>query len=253
MEGKELYNEDDELNPKSSKNEEDDSDNFGLPDIEDASDKQENLGDPFSESWSDDKEEETPSYSDEYSSSSDLSESNYAYADDELDSDHHEDTYKSSYYEEEYGQKKSPVGWIIFAVLVVVAIVVGIFWWMNREPEKVPPPVVQTPIVEKKPEPVVEKEPEPAPEPVKQAGVFEINQPTGRYHVIVASSIDKDLVMDYGKRLAKKGMTCNVLAPRGNKKFHRLSIADYVSLNDAAIKAEQLKGEFGDGVWVIRY
>jgi hypothetical protein len=250
MEGKELYNEDDELNPK--KNEDDDSDNFGLPEIEDADDKQEGLGDPFSETWSDKKEEETQSYSDEYSSS-DSSESNYAYSGDTLDSGAHEDTYKSSYYEEEYGQKKSPVGWIIFAVIVVAAVIVGVFWWLNREPEKeVVQPVIEKPIVEK-PEPVVEKEPEPEPEPVRQAGVFEINQPTGRYHVIVASSIDKDLVVDYGNRLAKNGLTCNVLAPRGNRKFHRLSVADYVSLNDAAIKAEQLKSEFGDEVWVIRY
>ena len=139
---------------------------------------------------------------------------------------------------------------------IVVLIVIGIFWWINREPvqEPVKQPVVEQQPVVKEPEPEPEPvEPEPEPEPVRQAGVFEINEPTGRYHVIIASSIDKDLVTDYGKKLAKQGMTCNILAPLGNKKFHRLSVADYVSLNDAAMKSEQLKSEFGDEVWVIRY
>jgi cell division septation protein DedD len=146
------------------------------------------------------------------------------------------------------------VGWIILGVIVVIAIVIGVFWWINREPEPKPVPqqVVQQPVA-KEPEPEPEPEPIVNPEPVRKAGLFEINEPTGRYHVIVASSIDRDLVMDYGKKLAKNGMTCNVLAPRGNKKFHRLSVADFVSLNDAALKSEQLKSEFGQEVWVIRY
>lgn len=252
MEGKELYNDDEELNPKNNKKEEDDADNFGLPEIEDEDDKTQDLGDPFSETWQDKKEEESYNDPDQYTTP-ETSESTYAYSGDHDEHEATHETYKSSYYEEEYGQKKSPVIWIVLGIVLLAAIIIGIFWWMNRKPE--PPvvaPVIERPI-ERQPEPVVQKEPEPAPAPVKQAGVFEINQPTGRYHVIVASSIDKDLVMDYGTRLAKKGMTCNILAPRGNKKFHRLSLADYVSLNDAALKAEQLKSEFGDEVWVIRY
>ncbi len=251
MEGKELYNDDEELDPKKNNNE-DDTDNFGLPEIEDEDDKAQDLGDPFSETWQDKKEEENYSNPDQYATS-ETTESTYAYSDhhDEPETSH--ETYKSTYYEEEYGQKKSPVLWIVLGIVLLAAIIIGIFWWMNRTPEpQVVVPVIEKPI-ERQPEPVVQKEPEPTPEPVKLAGVFEINQPTGRYHVIVASSIDKDLVTDYGNRLAKKGMRCNILAPRGNKKFHRLSLADYTSLNDAALKAEQLKGDFGDEVWVIRY
>ncbi|MCK5470493.1 MAG: SPOR domain-containing protein, partial [Cyclobacteriaceae bacterium] len=82
---------------------------------------------------------------------------------------------------------------------------------------------------------------------------YELNEPTGRYHVIVASSIDVDLIRDYGNKLAKQGMTCNIIAPRGSKNFHRLSVADYVSLNDATVKSEQLKNDLGEDVWVIRY
>lgn len=258
MEGKELYNnEDEELDPKSKK-EEEDADDFGLPDIEDADDKSADLGDPYPESWEENKETEAPANtdsSDDYSASEDETEPDYSYDEEVDDEVVEEDEYKSSYYEEEYGQKKFPVGWIIFIVFIIIAIVIGVFWWLNRdEPAPVPvkKPVVEQKITTPEPEPVIQ-EPAPEPEPVKAAGVFEINEPTGRYHVIVASSIDKDLVHDYGNKLAKQGMTCNILAPRGNKKFHRLSVADYVSLNDAAIKSEQLKHTLGEEVWVIRY
>lgn len=260
MEGKELYNDDEELNPKSNKKEEEESDeSFGLPEIEGENEEEnpEDLGDPFSEGWEEKKEEEEESfsYSDDFNSDEN-SDSNYDYSEeqDEGDTDAAGE-YQSSYYEEEYGQKKSPVGWIILGIFILIALVVAVFWWINREPEPEPiqQPVVQQPVV-KEPEPEPEPvEPEPEPEPQQQAGVFEINQPTGRYHVIVASSIDKDLVRDYGEKLAGRGMTCNILAPRGNRKFHRLSVADFASLNDAAVRSEQLKGDFGDDVWVIRY
>ena len=249
MEGKELYNnEDEDFNSKSKK--EDDSDDFGLPEIEESESKTEDLGDPYSDNWEEKKED--PYSSDTYGSTEpESTEQEYGY-NEEVEGENTEGEYKSSYYEEEYGQKKSPVGWIVFGIIAVLAVIIGVIWWFNREPE--PAPVVQKPIIEEtivEPEP--EPEPTPAPEPVKQAGVFEINQPTGRYYVIVASSIDKDLVHDYGKKLAKQGMTCNILAPRGNKKFHRLAVADYVSLNDASLKSEQLKSTLGGDVWVIRY
>jgi len=260
MEGKELYNDDEELNPKSNKKEEEDSDDFGLPEIEGESEKtDDDLGDPFAEeTWEEKKpEEENYSYNEDYTSDENA-DSTYAYSEENEDTNtaDSDDEYRSSYYEEEYGRKKSPVGWIIAGIVILILIIVAVFWWINREPEPAPvkqPVVEQQPVVtepEPEPEPV---EPEPDPEPVKQAGVFEINQPDGRYHVIIASSIDKDLVMDYGKKLAQQGMTCNILAPLGNRKFHRLSVADYISLNDAAMKSDQLKSEFGDEVWVIRY
>ena len=259
MEGKELYNnEDEEFDPKSKK-EEKDSDDFGLPEIEDTEDNPEDINDPYQEPSWDAKKDDFSNSGDEYQSQSDDIEPDYSYneEDDNL-GDSQDEEYKSSYYEEEYGRKKSPVGWIIFGILVViVTAVLSVMWWLNREPEEpivesepvIEQPVYQEPVQE---EPVQE-EPEPDPEPVKEPGVFEINAPTGRYHVIVASSIDKDLVHDYGEKLAKKGMTCNILAPRGNKKFHRLSVADYVSLNEASIKSEQLKNTLSDDVWVIRY
>jgi len=257
MEGKELYNnEDEELDPKSKK-EVEDADEFGLPEIEETDEKPADLGDPYPESWEENKEEDSVT---DTTDSSDDAEPDYSYNEETDDStaSEEEDEYRSSYYEEEYGQKKFPVGWIIFGVFILIAIIIGVFWWLNRdkpEPVQAIQPTIEQAPVQQEPveqEPVIQ-EPEPDPEPIRQAGVFEINEPTGRYHVIVASSIDKDLVHDYGNKLAKQGMMCNILAPRGNRKFHRLSVADFTSLNDAAIKSEQLKHTLGEDVWVIRY
>jgi hypothetical protein len=256
MEGKELYsNEDEELNSKSKK-EDEDGDDFGLPEIEDSDDKSSDLGDPYPDSWEENKKDDDYSdSSDDYTSSSDFSEDDNApeYSDQE-EEDSSDDEEKSNYYEEKYGQKKNPVGWIIFGLFVLIAIVIGIIWWLNKDPEPVEVkklPVIQQPIQTVEPE-IEEVEPEPEKE-IKQPGVYEINEPIGRYHVIVASSIDKDLVHDYGMKLARQGMTCNILAPRGNKKFHRLSVADYDSRDDASIESDRLKSTLGADVWVIRY
>lgn len=255
MEGKELYNnEDEELDPKSKK-EQEDADDFGLPEIEDSDDKSGDLGEPYPGYQEDKVEEENYSYSkssDDYTSGTDLSDSDY---DDNNEVDEADSSKDEQSLEEKYGQKKNPVGWIIFGVFVLIAIILGVIWFLNKdtepEQENQPPPVIEQSFQE--PEPEVIEEPEPVAEPVKQPGVYELNEPTGRYHVIVASSIDVDLIHDYGNKLAKQGMTCNIIAPRGSRNFHRLSIADYVSLDDANIKSEQMKGTLGEDVWVIRY
>lgn len=231
MEGKELYsNEDEELNPK-SENDREEADDFGLPEIEDSDDDENDLGDPYSTS-------------NDYTDSSD----DYSYNDEE-EAESSEDDYKPSSYEEEE-QGKSPVGWIIFIVILMIGIIIAAFWWWNRTPE--PEPVIEPPVIIEtiEPEPeIIEEEPE----PVKQAGVYDLSEPTGNYHVIIASSIDVDLVRDYATKLANEGMVCNILAPRGNKKFHRLSVAEYASIEDATLESERLKGTLGEDVWVIRY
>ena len=150
MEGKELYNnEDEEFDPKSKK-EEQDADEFGLPEIDEPEKKPEDLGDPYPESWEDKTDEGT--FAEEEASDDNLSESydsgtSYSYDDDSTDSQ--DDEYRSAFYEDEYGQKKSPVGWIIFGVLVLVAIIIAVFWWINREepePVQVSQPVIEQPV-----------------------------------------------------------------------------------------------------------
>ena len=86
------------------------------------------------------------------------------------------------------------------------------------------------------------------------AGTIEtLNERTGRYYVVVASSIDGDLIMDYAKMLTGKGVNAKIIAPYGNVKFHRLTVAEGDSFASAAQTAEQLKGDYSDAIWVIKY
>ncbi len=242
MEGKELYsNEDEELNPNS---EQEEADDFGLPEIEDSEEEKE-LGDPYSDSLSD--YSDTDSSEDNYSDT-DSSEDNYSYGKEMEEDSSGNDYHPSSYEEEEPG--KSPLGLIIITIVLVAILGVGGYfvWDIYFKAEPIPePPVYVEPVEDPEPE-IIEE-----PDPVLQAGVYDVSELTGNYHVIIASSIDVDLVRDYANKLVKQGMVCNILAPRGNKIFHRLSVADFASLNDATIEAERLKGLLGDDVWVIRY
>lgn len=80
-----------------------------------------------------------------------------------------------------------------------------------------------------------------------------LNQRTGRYYVVVASSIDGDLIMDYAKRLTDKGVNAKIVAPYGRVRFHRLTVAEGETFAAAHETAEQLKGQYSDDIWVIKY
>ncbi len=288
MEGKENYkNEDEEQNQDSNKQDQE-SDDFGLPDIEntenssgDEQKKEEeynseddSLGTPYSNSWEEEKKETGEPYSDPFSYNEDANsnpEQEYHYESEETgfgeeNAGHEEEYHGSSYYEED-GKKGSPVGWIILIIIVLISVGIGIFWWFNRGTET-PKPTYQapkqTPVVTKPDTAtqMVEKTPASTKPPkttttTESSGtegmVSEISEPTGRYYVIIASFIDDDLAMDYAKKLTKEGITCKILDPRGNKKFFRFSIADFPTVNEAAIRAEQLKSTYGEGVWVMKY
>lgn len=76
---------------------------------------------------------------------------------------------------------------------------------------------------------------------------------TGRYYVVVASAIDGDLLMDYARKLNEKGVNAKIIAPYGNVKFHRLTVAEGETFASAQQTADQLKSEYNEGVWVIKY
>ena len=80
-----------------------------------------------------------------------------------------------------------------------------------------------------------------------------LNERTGRYYVVVASSIDGDLIMDYAKRLTDKGVNAKIVAPYGRVKFHRLTVAEGETFAAAHQTAEQLKGQYSEDIWVIKY
>jgi hypothetical protein len=80
-----------------------------------------------------------------------------------------------------------------------------------------------------------------------------INAPTGLYHIIVASCIDHDLIMDYAKKLVTKGFSSKIIASENNKHFVRLSIAQTKTWKEASIQMNELKSEFGNNIWILKY
>jgi hypothetical protein len=87
------------------------------------------------------------------------------------------------------------------------------------------------------------------------AGTIEtLSERQGRYFVVVASSIDGDLIMDYAKKLSAKGVTSHIIPPFGKTKFHRLAVADGDTYANAQATADGMKGgDYGDKIWVIKY
>lgn len=83
--------------------------------------------------------------------------------------------------------------------------------------------------------------------------VSTLTERTGRYYVIIASGIDGDLIMDYAHKLAPKGLSPKIIPPHGKVKFYRLAIAEGDTYAATQATADQLKGEYTDGAWVVRY
>jgi hypothetical protein len=80
-----------------------------------------------------------------------------------------------------------------------------------------------------------------------------LTERTGRYYVIIASGIDGDLILDYAKKLAPKGVSPKIIPPYGKVKFYRLAIADGDTYAATQATADQLKSEYTDGAWVVKY
>jgi len=216
-------------------------DSFGLPDLE---------YQPL-----DQEEEESSDDSMSDDADSDDTDSDDTIEDTEVPDD--EVAQKPAYMED--NDSKAP---LIIGLLVTVVIVVGglgyfLGWYdgLMSEPE---PVVVEQP----EPEPDPEPEPEPEPEPVVEepaepeitpGEVRTITERTQRYYVIISSSIDGDLAMDLAKELAEQGNSPSIIPPYGDKIYYRLAIDDRGSFQEAQTRADELKADHGDGLWVLKY
>ena len=85
-------------------------------------------------------------------------------------------------------------------------------------------------------------------------GAIEVlSERTRRYYVIISTAIDDDLLMDYAKKLSKTGVGIKIIPPFGNTKFYRLAIGDHDTYAKAQANADEVKGQYGNEVWVVRY
>ena len=96
---------------------------------------------------------------------------------------------------------------------------------------------------------------EAAPPPKPAVGTSEtLSGRSGRYYVVIASSIDGDLIMDYAKELSANGVGTKIIPPFGKSSFHRLAVADGDTYETTQSTADGLKGgDYGDKLWVIKY
>lgn len=87
----------------------------------------------------------------------------------------------------------------------------------------------------------------------KTGSIETLEQRTGLYYVVISSAVDGDLIMDLAKKLSEKGVSTKVIPPFGKYKFYRLAVDEGDSFMAAQAKAEGLKQEYGEKVWVLKY
>jgi hypothetical protein len=87
------------------------------------------------------------------------------------------------------------------------------------------------------------------------AGTIEtLSGRSGRYYVVIASSIDGDLIMDYAKKLSAKGVGTKIIPPFGKSSFHRLAVAEGETYETTQATADEMKGgDYGNNLWVVKY
>lgn len=88
--------------------------------------------------------------------------------------------------------------------------------------------------------------------PTGVGSIEELTTRTGRYYVIVSSSVDGDLAMDYAKKLKKKGLEVKIFKSKGQLAFTRVAVANYATLDEARSGLETVRRQFGVG-WVRKY
>lgn len=88
----------------------------------------------------------------------------------------------------------------------------------------------------------------------RAAGIIEsVSTRTGRFYVIVSSSVDDDLALDYASDLSKEGNDVKIIEhDDGKHLFYRVSLGDY-DTRDKAVKASASFSNYGKGIWVLKY
>lgn len=233
---KDLNQDDENLNQENQ----DSDDSFGLPELE-----YEPL-DEESEESAEEEEVEQEEYEEEFEVDE--------VPDDEVDE-------RPAYMEDNDSKAPLVIGLIVTVIIVLGALGYFMGWFDgllgSEEPKQ---EIVDT---QPEPDPDPEPEPEPEPEPVVEdiseepevipGEITTISERTGRYHIIVSSSIDGDLAMDMAEKLAEAGSSPSIINPYGGKMYHRLAIASFDSFQEAQSRADELKAEMGDGLWVLKY
>ncbi|MEQ9426875.1 MAG: SPOR domain-containing protein [Cyclobacteriaceae bacterium] len=83
--------------------------------------------------------------------------------------------------------------------------------------------------------------------------VAAITSASNRYYIVVASFVDGDMAQDLGKELAANGASIKIISPFGERRYYRVSVADYATRAEAVSATDQLKGQYGEDIWALKY
>ena len=88
----------------------------------------------------------------------------------------------------------------------------------------------------------------------RAAGIIEtVSSPTGRFYVIVSSSIDDDLAMDFARKLSEEGNNVKLVEHSANElPYYGVSLGDFDTW-DEAVQASSSLSINENGAWVLKY
>jgi len=88
---------------------------------------------------------------------------------------------------------------------------------------------------------------------VKYSTANIIQGKSGRYFVIVGGFSKKHNAVRLREKLVDEGMESKILAPIEGDGLFRVSVADFDAKETAIKKAQELKGNYGENIWVKAY
>ena len=178
-----------------------------------------------------------------------------------------DDTYYDKEVEEEEtdNSKKKLIIISLISILIIAGICLYLFVfggmdqissWFKDKPQ--PQPVTDL-VAEPESEP--EPEPEPEPDPVPEvdplapySDITAISEPIGRSFIVVGSFIDDDLAMDYSQELLAQDVGSRILAPTDRAPLmHRVAVADYENFQQAMNEISLFRNKYGEQTWVLKY
>jgi cytoskeletal protein RodZ len=229
-------------------NQNNDEENFGLPDIEyKPLDQLESKPSELNQKFQTESESEQPEESDK------------------------SDQYKTPKYSEashSYEEEDKSNAPAVIAVIIAIVILVGgvLVWKFVYQPRKEKEAKALMAKLEKEKKEKEERErlareeeerkrreAEAANQKPSTGTIETLSARTGRYYVIVSSAVDGDLIMDNARKLSAKGVSSKIIPPFGKWKFYRLTVADFDSFAGAQANADASKADYGPATWVMKY
>lgn len=159
--------------------------------------------------------------------------------------------------EPESGWEASGGRRVLYILIPILTVLLGLkgYFYLHVAPDKMAEleqtqKQVITPVV---PEPTEPAKTDSVPaKPAKPATAI-LTEPTGRFHVVIKSALDKETIMKEAGQLNERGIECLVIPANSTSPSNRLVLFSTENLQQAQVKADSLRPAFGAGIWVLKY